>query len=462
MNPSAATAVFPLTRGLLFVFALPGILQAFMQAPAQSLLQGIYAKESGLTLTALGSGLLAVRLVDFFTDMLIGFYSDRSKQRGGGRKVWIGAGMVVSVTAIWFLFRPPAEITIAYYATWFLVANIGWSLIEIPYKAWILEYSPEPENRTRIVTWVAIFTVVGALLFYAVGPLGKAAGALATAAPTLEMLRLAALVIAVAIPLPILITLWRIPDQRPGLIVAPAPAAKKAESFRAIWPSIAGNGPLLKLIGCLVVYSFMSGLPTSVLLLYLTNYLGLSSEVNGVLALSVPISMLGIPFWGMLTQRFPRQRVWAVSMLVTGLSFASLGLVPPNSGVTVVVIINCLVGFGLAATVVAAPVILGDTIDYGREKFGVERAGLYMSFQGQVLKGFGALAAGAGLLVLGHLGFDATKSGADLTPDAVSALKWVVAWLPGAGIALTGVLLWLVPISKEAREAAAAKEAATA
>ncbi len=458
MKTPIASAVFPLTRGLLFVFALPGILQAFMQAPAQSLLQGIYAKESGLTLTALGSGLLAVRLIDFFTDMLIGFYSDRRKQRGGGRKIWIGCGMVVSVTAIWFLFRPPAEITIVYYASWFLVANIGWSLIEIPYKAWILEYSPEPTNRARIVMWVAIFTVLGAVLFYGVGPLGKALGLLTTAAPNMDMLRLAAVLIAVVIPLPILLTLWRIPDQRPGLVAAPLAATP--ESFKTIWPSIAGNGPLLKLIGCLAVFSFMSGLPTSVLLLYLTNYLGLSGEVNAVLALGVPISMLGIPIWGLLTQRFPRQRVWAVGMLIAGVSFASLGLVPPHSGVMAVAVINCLVGFGLAATVVAAPVILGDTIDYGREAFGVERAGLYMSFQGQVLKGFGALAAGAGLLLLGALDFDATKTGADLTPEAIAALKWVVAWLPGVGIIATGVLLWIVPISKEARDAAAAKQQA--
>lgn len=458
MKPASTLAIFPLTRGLLFIFALPGILQAFMQAPAQSLLQGIYAKESGLTLTMLGAGLLAVRIIDFFTDMLIGIYSDRSKQSGGGRKRWIGAGMVVSLFAIWFLFRPPVQITITYYAAWFLIANIGWSLIEIPYKAWILEYSPEPANRARIVMWVAIFTVLGAVLFYTVGPIGKALGVLDTAEPNLQMLRLAALVIVLVIPLPILITLWRIPDAQAGV---PVIATEKASpNIRDVWASIAGNGPLLKFIGCIAVFSFMSGLPTSVLLLYLTNYLGLSGEVNAVLALSVPISMLGIPVWGVLTQRFPRQRVWAAGMLIAGLSFASLGLVPPHSGVLVVAIINCCVGFGLAATMVAAPVIMGDIIDYGREQFGAERAGLYMSFQGQVSKGFGALAAGAGLLLLGQFGFDATQSGANLTPQAVSAIKWVVAWLPGAGIIATGVLLWVVPISKQAREAAAARKLA--
>lgn len=458
MNPAPALILFPLTRGLLFIFSLPGILQAFMQAPAQSLLQGIYAKESGLTLTMLGTGLLAVRIIDFFTDMLIGFYSDRSKQIGGGRKLWICTGMVISLVAIWFLFRPPAQITISYYATWYLIANIGWSLIEIPYKAWILEYSPEPTNRARIVMWVAIFTVLGAVLFYTIGPIGKALGFLDTAEPNMQMLRLAALIIVLVIPLPILITLWRIPHSRPGLTEAPAEA--RAQDFRAGWASVTGNSPLLKFIGCIAVFSFMSGLPTSVLLLYLTNYLGLSSEVNAVLALSVPISMLGIPVWGVLTQRFPRQRVWAAGMLIAGLSFASLGLVPPHSGVIAVAIINCCVGFGLAATMVSAPVIMGDIIDYGRDQFGAEHAGLYMSFQGQISKGFGALATGAGLLLLGQFGFDATQSGADLTPQAVSGLKWVVAWLPGAGIMATGVLLWIVPISKEAREAAAARKAA--
>lgn len=456
MKLPPASAAIPLTRGLLLTFALPGILQAFMQAPAQSLLQGIYAKESGLALTALGVGLLSVRVIDVLTDVLIGFFSDRSKHRGGSRKIWIAMGAVLSIVAIWFLFRPPAQIGITYFVGWFLLANIGWSLIEIPYRSWTLEYSPEPANRTRIVMWVAAFTILGSILFYTVGPLGKAVGALETTAPNFEMLRLTALVIAVVMPLPILFTLWRIHDSRPGLVETPTQL--RVDSFRQIWPSIVGNGPFLKLIGSIAVFSFMAGLPISVLLLYLTNYLGLSSQVNGVLALSVPISMLGIPFWGLLTKRFPRQRVWACGMLIAGVSFASLGLVPLHSGIVAILIINCLVGFGLSSTLVTAPVILGDTIDYGREKFGAERTGLYMSFERQVQKGCSALAAGAGLILLGYLGFDATQSGSDLTPRAVAALKWVVAWLPGAGICTTAVLLWVLPISKEARDAAAVKK----
>ena len=62
-------------------------------------------------------------------------------------------------------------------------------------------------------------------------------------------------------------------------------------------------------------------------------------------------------------------------------------------------------------------------------------------------QGVGAVAAGAGLIILGWAEFDATKSGAELTPQAISALKAVVAWAPSLGMIGTGLMLWFIPIS---------------
>ena len=56
------------------------------------------------------------------------------------------------------------------------MANVGWSLCEIPYRSWSLEFSPEPARRTRITTWIATATLIGGVLFYVVGPAGKALG----------------------------------------------------------------------------------------------------------------------------------------------------------------------------------------------------------------------------------------------------------------------------------------------
>src|SRR3546814_7766839 len=85
--PSAAR----LSRTMLLVFALPGILQAFMHAPAGAILQGVYATASGIALIALGSAVFAVRMIDIFSDLFIGYLSDRTAQRGISRKLWIAA-----------------------------------------------------------------------------------------------------------------------------------------------------------------------------------------------------------------------------------------------------------------------------------------------------------------------------------------------------------------------------------
>lgn len=442
-TPTAAPAI---SRSLLLLFALPGILQSFMHAPAGAILQGVYAKESGIALMALGTAVLVVRLFDVFSDLLIGYLSDYTARRGISRKLWMAVGTVVTVLALWFLFRPPAQVTVGYYGFWFLMANIGWSLVEIPYKSWSLEFSPEPVQRTRIVTWIAVASLIGGLLFYAVAPAGKALGLLETAELNMQLLGLVAIVVVLLLPALNFIALWRVPDTR--LAAQPSPESEiPKESVALLWKSVIGNAPLLRLIACFSITNFMTGMSQGVSLLYLTNYLQLSSSVNAVFAMVIPISMLGIPLWGWLMGKYSRQRVWAVSLALAGSFYAGMGLLQPHTSIVLLAALYGSMAFCALSVVVAVPVIMGDIIDYGREKFGVERAGLYMSLQAQVVKGMSAISGGAGLIFLGWIGFDATKTGDALTPQAVSALKWVMAWFPALGMTATAVLLWIFPIN---------------
>lgn len=445
LSPAAAT--MSLSRSLLLVFALPGILQAFMLAPAGSILQGVYAKESGIALVALGTAVFVVRAFDLFSDLLIGYLSDRSAQRGVSRKLWIAAGTVLTAVALWFLFRPPQPVSVWYYGTWFLLANIGWSLVEIPYRSWTIEFSPDPKERTRIVTWIAVASMVGGLVFYLVAPAGHKLGLLDSAELNMQMLGLTAVIVSLLLPLLTVITLIRVPDGE-SMHASAVKEALPKESFTLLWKSVIGNAPLLRLLLCLTVYNLMTGMSQGITLLYLTNYLGLSSSVNAVFALAIPVSMLGIPMWGALIAKYDRHKVWGFAMLMAGICYASIGLLPPQPSVALLTFLFCLSAFFSLSTLVAAPVIMGDIIDHGRHKFGVERAGLYLSLKAQILKGVGAVAAGAGLIILGWAGFDATKSGADLTPQAVAALKAVVGWGPALGMSLTGLMLWFVPISR--------------
>src|SRR3546814_5728581 len=63
----------------------------------------------------------------------------------------------------------------------------------------------------------------------------------------------------------------------------------------------------------------MTGISQGLSLLYLTNYLLLSSSVNVVFALALPFSLLGIPMWAVLITKFDRKRMWAVGMGMSGI-----------------------------------------------------------------------------------------------------------------------------------------------
>jgi GPH family glycoside/pentoside/hexuronide:cation symporter len=442
---SHAPGVAPLKRSLLLVFALPGILQAFMTAPTLSILQGVYAKETGIALVGLGTALIIVRIFDLFSDLLIGYWSDRLSLRGAGRKVFIGAGSVVGAAAFWSLSHPPAQVTPLYFGFWFLMGNVGWSLIEIPYRAWSLEFTSDYVQRARVVTWIVMMMLVGNMLFFATPAAAKALGLLPSGELNLQALRLTALVVAViALPLT-LFTLARVPRVSAGAIEIPPPVR---DNPRAIWASIIGNQPLINLICALAVMNFMSGLSTGVQLLYFTNYLGMTESAAVLFAIAVPVGMLGVPFWGWVAGRVPRERMWAGTLAGAGLATFTFGLLDAESSLAAVTTLYCTVIFFMVASAVVAPALLGDIVDYGKEKLGVDRAGLYLSVQGQVVKAITAVAGGAGLIFLGWLGFDATRTGAAISASDVTALKWCVAWLPTAGYLFTAALIWFFPVGR--------------
>lgn len=450
------------SRRLLVLFSLPAMLQGFMQVPAQSILQGIYAKHVGLALVALGSAVLFIRLFDCVSDLAIGYLSDRTAQRSGSRKAWIVSGTIVTCTSIWFLFRPPQDASATYFGAWFLLANIGWSLVEIPYRSWSLELSRDYVQRGRIQMWVGIFTMFGLTLFYGIPALSKALGYSTSTEFDLDALAFAAIFSVAVLPVFNLLMVSFVPDALHGneSVATPASTAPmQRESFRDLWAAIIGNEPMIRFMLCFSLVTFLGGLPQGIYYLFMDNYLGLGKQMGAVMVSVLPASVLGVPFWGWIALRYQRHKVWAVSMLIAGVAFSMMGFVPPRASVTALATgaIYGVVMFCLMSTIVIAPALIGDISDYGLKKFGRNLSGTYMSFYTQVLKGLTALAAGLGLTLLGLAGFDATKSGAALDADAVLALKWLVCWVPAIGVLLTCAIIWRFPITREAQRAVAAE-----
>jgi glycoside/pentoside/hexuronide:cation symporter, GPH family len=431
-----------LRRGLLFLFALPAVMQSFFLAPLQGLIQGIYSKHGGVELASIGFAVMLVRVWDAVIDPGIGYLSDVLYPRLGSRKPWMVVGTVITALGLWFLFQPPPGVTAWYFAGWYLFGSIGWSFIEVSYRAWSVELSRDYVQRTRIQVWMAMAAAIGGVAFYVIPVAAKGLGLSQSSEFDFQNLGLAAVVVVLLLPPLNFVALRGVPGGT--MESAPTP-----ESWSGLWRSIARNGPLLRLMVAYVVFSFGIGIGGGVYFLFLDVYLGLSQQLAGILLVSLPMTFLALPFWGWISTRYERHKVWALSIAVMAALYALNGFLPRGEAALVpAAVLFIVVAFCLLATFVVAPAMLGDIVDYGRLEFGRDRAGMYVAMYMLVLKTMQGLAGGFALVLIGWLGFDATAK--EQTEAGTFAIKLAYAWLPAVLMACVVPIVWSFPLTRAA------------
>ncbi|HVT34628.1 MAG TPA: MFS transporter, partial [Nevskiaceae bacterium] len=446
-SSSIAPPAPPLSRGLLLAFCLPALMMGFMHAP-EGQVQGIYAKHGGLPLAAIAGAMLFTRFFDAVTFPLIGYLSDATMRRTGSRKPWMIAGAGVTVFGLWFLYHPPAQVSIEYFTGWMLVSYVGWKLTEIPYGAWAISLTSDYVQRARVQMWRAMLLLLGGTLFYTVPYAAKALGLQPATDMNFATLGLNALVIAVAVPLVSLIALSRVPDGE-GALPQKAPARKA--HVRELLRAMATSRPLLRLLGAAVPVMFLNGMSAGATYLYVDAYMGLGDKYAMIQLIALPCSLLGLPFWGWLCLRYERHRVWACSMVIAAVSYAAVGFAPVGAaGLPVILLLYPATVFCVGAITVALPAMMGDVLDHDRLHSGEDRAGMYSAMLAFIGKSLGGVAGAAGIAVLAWFGFDATAK--VQSSAGAFGIRLVMFWLPAAGFALGALLAWTFPITR-ARQA---------
>src|SRR5271156_696671 len=84
----------------LIAFSIAGLAIGGVQTAVVIYLPAFYAQRFGLGLTLVGTGFMACRLLNAFSDPLIGVLSDRTRTRFGQRKPWVVGGGLLLLLAI--------------------------------------------------------------------------------------------------------------------------------------------------------------------------------------------------------------------------------------------------------------------------------------------------------------------------------------------------------------------------
>ncbi|HZP12422.1 MAG TPA: MFS transporter [Nevskiaceae bacterium] len=429
-----------LPRGLLVAFCLPSLVLGVMHGP-EGMIQSVYAKHAALSLTALAAAMLATKMFDAITYPLIGTLSDRAYARTGSRRGWVIGGSLLSVVGVWFLLRPPQEVTVVYFGIWMAVTYVGWKVIEIPLQAWSYTLSADYAQRARVQAWRAFAQIAGPFLFFAMPYIAMQIGYSDSSELDFRNLGFAAVVCAVALPLATAIMVARVPSESTG--PPPAPRRFSAKEFVR---AVRDNPPLLRLCAAFLPFNLLVGVLNGVAYLYIDAYLGLGKQFAAIAAAALLATLVGLPFWSALAARYERHRVWAGCMAAAGIAFAGFAAASPGP----LALPLCFVCYPIIFFCVSSSVIVytmsADIVDYGKLNLGEDHGGLYGALFFFLQKSLMGVSAAAGLALIGMFGFDATA--AVQSASGVIGIKLTGAILPAIGMIGAAAIIWNYPLTR--------------
>ena len=436
---------------------------------------GVYVQphyaELGISLTAMAAIIFAARLSDVVTDPLIGVLSDKLRTPIGRRKPWIIIGTPVLMLSVYMLFQPGEETTLWYFAFWIVMVYLAFTVVNLPYFAWGAELTGDYNERTKVTgrreqfhyTGVVIATALpltaGILIYLSqdtnsieslLANIEVELGAVMEArAGNLDVI-LQWLTIFILAALPITVFFGTVFVKEPSQVVIP----RRKPSFIASLRVIRRNGPFVRLVVCYTV-STVGGAMTGALSFFFCKHVIAAGEWYSVYLLVYYVaSTLGLFFWMWLANRIGKHRTFIVLVIWYSVWASFIPFIPPGY-FGVFLIIMTMKGCTEGAMLAIPAAMAADAVDIDSARTGEQRAGLYFSVWGMLLKGGGAIGGAIALLIVGWFGFDATADPSlARTTDGNSSLSLLMLALaysiiPAAIKFLALPFIWKYPLTEE-------------
>lgn len=416
----------------LVAFASPAYIAGAILFPTSSIIPTFYAKQFGLSLAMIGTVLTIGRIFDAVTDPLIGYLSDITKSPIGSRKPWVIGGLFMAMISIYFLYIPRENASILYFATWFLLVYLAFTVLDIPHRAWGTEISREYNERSRISTYMGSAIQLGSLTF-AILPLIPIFSSKGYSAETLKFI---AVYFIVLMPITGIVSVIFVPEGDP--------VATERPSVKSIFYSVKGNKPFFTLIGGYVLAGLGNGIFYGLVYLYCDSYLKIGHLFSYILLVDAVATFASLPIWLKILKKYGKHKPWAISISLGGLILLCMIFLKPSNSI----FIPFLILIGLRAVLVACTYVvpmamLGDVIDYDILKTGVNRTANYFAVSTFLSKFNTAFGVGVGFIAIGLLGY--TVKGPN-SATAIGGFIGTTLVLPAIFLFIATFILWFFPL----------------
>lgn len=453
-NPPESSPQGRLAPFHLAVYGAVNLPTSVVGLPIALYLPAFYSENLGLSLAAVGALITLSRLTDVVTDPLIGTLSDRWHSRFGRRKPWMLFGTPLKLLSLWMLFVPgsgfaqsvwsalggdPASgVTNVYFFVWISLLYFGFTLVDLPYRAWGAELSKDYDGRSRITGWREAFGYSGLLMSLIIPLLMAYAWNMPGASNALFGVAVAVVVLMPTLTAPALLVVREPPPER-----IERERVRPIEGLRIVWR----NEPFRRLVFCLVFFVAAISMTASLSFFFVRRVMEEPFDRYAFFILTYYLaSTFAIPIWLRISTRIGKHRTVVLGIIWLSLWSSFIPLLGPGD-FWIFFVLMLLKGSAVGSLAFLPTSMAADIIDLDTLETGEQRTGLYFSIWGMVNKA--AVALGVLIATNGVVWF-----GFDPSSDSNSAMaKLAVACLYSlvpAGLACIALpLLWRYPLTRE-------------
>jgi len=407
-----------------WAYALPALSMALPTLPFYVLLPVFYAEHTSLSLVEVGFWLLMARLIDLGSDLLAARLCDKPLGRFG-RRGWIGLGALLLAPGLIGLGNPPADAGALWLLGFSTLLYSGWTLIQIPYTAWLASLESRSEARVGLGSLREMLGVVGLVLSASWPALAGVMGL--PSEKVFEYLTL----LTLALGSTSLIWMWiqlPSPEQAEvsGLHTSSESDASTNRSQQQ-WKAIYQLQPQRRLLLVWWLNGFANAVAAVLFPLIISDWLNLSEDYRGYFLLAYfSCALIAFPVWRKLAQRFPQSQVWQLAMLMAVIGFIAMPLLPPDPFLYLLVVI--ITGASLGADLALPHSLQSDLVRWEMRVFNRYQPALHFAGASVVIKlglGLGVALAPALLTLFGW-----NEQLSHQSHNALTALVMIYCWLP--------------------------------
>lgn len=396
---------------------------------------------------------LVGRVFDAIIDPLMGRLSDHTRFASGRRRPYLLIGAIPFGASFALMWVEPTFLgswdgqsaRFVYYSLAYFSAALWMTVLSIPYMALIPEMAVDYDARTSLNSFRNFGSMIGLFVAISIRPFAEFLGGGATGFALAGALVGAALV-------PPWLAVHRVSFERPGFHGA-ADSLTLREGLRLM----SQNAAFRRLLVIFLTGRIAMDVIGALLILYVTFWLGRSSDFEPVMLGFLCTVLLVLPVWLHIARGREKHHVFAIAAamwMAGGLLFL---FADPGWSTAAVVGLACVSALGYCAVDLMPWAMLGEVIDADEDATGERRDGLYNGFFTFFRKLAGALGVFLVMSLLDLLGFERSGTQSDTVRQAI---RWMTFLAPGLVLAIGAFAAMHYPLTRARHDEIARRLAA--